>query len=73
MEHVGERLALGRTEVGPDAVGDGQQRRLGHLLERDAEQLADALFAVPDEVDRGPRRAEAAPSEIPRTVPTCRG
>ena len=53
----------------PIVWATGQQGALGHLVERDAEQLGDPLLAVADEVDRRPRRAEATLPEGEHQAP----
>jgi hypothetical protein len=39
VNHRVQRRADGGLEVGADSVGDRDERRLHHLIERDAEEL----------------------------------
>jgi hypothetical protein len=58
VDHRVERVASGGPEVGADGVGDRDQRRLHHRLERDPEEFGRlALVAqVEGRPDRSDRR-----------------
>src|SRR3954447_5748643 len=61
--------ALGLLELRALGVGDREQAALAVLLERDTEDLGGQLLALADEVQRRPRRPEAARAQREHVTP----